>query len=95
MPSSKSNPNNTNFAAFLPKPAPPVINFKFENRCEAINTSARVTKPKFKPFNLTEIGAIMRPTKPATTPESGSQTIISNSYPITYVEPTPPNTAAV
>ena len=37
----------------------------------------------------------MRPTKPATTPESGSQTIISNSYPITYVELTPPNTAAV
>ena len=58
---SKSNPINTNFAAFLPRPAPPVINFKFENKCEPINTSAKVTRPKFNPLSLTDIGAISKP----------------------------------
>ena len=78
-PFSKSNPNKTSLAAFLPKPAPPVINFMFEKRWEAIKTSARVTKPKFKPFNLTEIGAINSPIRPATTPDIGSHIIISSS----------------
>ena len=30
IPESRSTPKNFSFAAFLPNPAPPVINFKFE-----------------------------------------------------------------
>ena len=82
-PSSKSNPNNTNFAAFLPRPAPPVINFKFENKCEPIKTSAKVTRPKFNPLSLTDIGAISKPINAADSPDNGNQIIISSSYPIT------------
>ena len=56
IPESRSTPKNFSFAAFLPNPAPPVMNFKFEKKCEPINTIAKVTKPRFNPFNLAETG---------------------------------------
>ena len=68
---------------FYLSPAPPVTVLKFENRWDPINTKAKVTSPRFNPFNLTVIGAIIKPTIEAAIPDKGSQIIISNSYPIT------------
>ena len=91
-PDSKSTPRKVSFAAFLPNPAPPVINFKFEKKCEPMNTSASVTKPKFNPFRRAETGDRIIPIKVAARPESGSQITMSSSYPITLVVATPPST---
>ena len=66
---------------------------KFENIWEPIKTRANVTSPKFNPFNLTVIGAIINPTIDAANPDKGSQIIISNSYPITLDVAIPPITA--
>ena len=90
IPDSRSCPRNFRVAAFLPNPAPPVINFRFEKKWEPINTNAKVTKPRFNPFNLAETGEIIIPTKAAANPDNGSQIIISSSYPITLDVATPP-----
>ena len=91
----KSIPRIFNFADFLPRPEPPVIKVKFEKKCDPINTKAKVTRPKFRPFNRTAIGEISTPIKAATIPESGSHINKSISNPITLLVATPPNTADV
>ena len=73
-PESKSIPKNFNFAALRPKPAPPVMNFRFEKKCEPINTIARVTNPRFNPFSLADTGDIIIPTKAAIIPDTVSYT---------------------
>ena len=35
------------------------MNFRFEKKCEPINTIARVTNPRFNPFSLADTGDII------------------------------------
>ena len=79
IPASRSIPMNVSFAAFLPKPAPPVMNFKFEKKCDPINTSANVTNPKFNPLSRADTGDKIIPIRVAANPERGNQIIISSS----------------
>ena len=60
-----------------------------------MKTKARVTKARLRPFNLTVIGAIIKPTMAADKPAKGNQKIISRSNPITLEVATPPITAEV
>ncbi len=78
-PSSRLIPKSTSLATFLPIPAPPVTDIKFEKICEQINRNARVTKAKFNPFSRTASGAKIRLKSAATIPAAGSQINISSS----------------
>ena len=52
---------------------------KFENIWEPIKTRANVTSPKFNPFNLTVIGAIINPTIDAANPDKLVTTIMTTA----------------
>ena len=43
-PESRSTPRNFNFAAFRPSPAPPVMDLKFEKKCDQSETAQNICR---------------------------------------------------